>query len=49
MHGSEAVRAEKGFILFISNEDMDDIIRIKKIHQKVTRKFKCIKGTLMQI
>ena len=35
MYGSraEAIRAGKGIILFISNEDMDDIIRIIKSFQ----------------
>ena len=30
MGGKGAVRAEKGFTLFILNEDMNDIIKIKK-------------------
>ena len=30
MRGRSIVRAEKGIILIISNEDMDDVIRIIK-------------------
>ena len=31
MLGKGAVRAEKGFTLFISNEDMNDVIKIIKL------------------
>ena len=36
--GKGAVRVEKGIPLFISNEDMNDIIKIIK----VTIRFKCV-------
>ena len=33
-NGWEAIRSRKGFFLFISNEDMDDIIKIVKLLEK---------------